>query len=125
MQRHIALSWIFPAAMILLLHTLVPHSHDFVSKSKYQSCEHQQHHVWEFVEHLLEQNSGENHLESFQVELENNLELDNTSLFSNQSFPFLPTEISLLTRIGFPKTNDILLSLSFNNAHSYRGPPLV
>lgn len=124
MQRHIALSWIFPAAMILLLHTLVPHSHDFISTDSYQSCNHQEHRVWEFVEHLLEQNSGENHLESFQVELENKLELENISLYSIIIPQFSTKEITLLKKVGIVKPNDILINPFFSNSLSYRGPPL-
>lgn len=124
MQRAIALIWILPAAMILLLHTLIPHSHDFISQDNRHNCHHQQHHVWEFVEHLLEQNSGENHLESYQVELENDLYLDNSSLFA-VSFSSFSERTTSFRAIIFPENDDFLRNTFFSNSLSYRGPPLA
>lgn len=125
MQRAIALSWILPAAMILLLHTLIPHSHDFISQNNQHNCHHQQHHVWEFVEHLLEQSSGENHLESYQVETENDFDVDNSSLFVVTFSSFSTKRITSFRTVIFPKNDDILRNTFFSNSLSYRGPPLA
>jgi len=124
MRQKIALSWVFPAAIILLLHTLIPHSHDFISHDEHQTCEHHQHNFWEFVEHLLEQNCGENHLEHYQTAFENDLDNDN-SLISNQLPQFKISNDLVLIKKPFPATDYNLKNPCLLKNLTYRGPPFV
>ena len=122
MRQKIALSWVFPAAMILLLHTLVPHSHDFISHSEPQTCNHHEHDLWEFVEHLLHQDCGQNHLEHYQISFEN--DLDN-SLVLNQLPQFKTNNHLLLIKKTFPTTDYNFKNPFLLQNLTYRGPPYV
>lgn len=127
MQKKWAISWLFPAAMILLLHTLVPHSHDFItSHEETTTCEHHQHNFWEFVEHLLEQNCGENHLEHYQISIENDIDFDNyNSLILNQLPRFTTNNHLLLIKKTFPKTNYNFKNPFLLKYLTFRGPPFL
>lgn len=122
MRQKIALSWLLPAAMILLLHTLVPHSHDFITHHEQQTCEHHEHNFWEFVEHLLHQDCGENHLEYYQISFENDLETDNNALTISQLPAFSVTD-KLLSKITFPTTDFNFKNPFLSKNLSLRGPP--
>lgn len=124
MRQKIAISWLFPAAIILLLHTLIPHSHDFITSHKHQSCEHHKHNFWEFVEHLLEQNCGENYLEFYQITFETGFDNDN-SLISNQLPQFKTANHFLLIKKPFPTTDYNLKNPCLLKNLTYRGPPFV
>lgn len=124
MRQKIALSWLIPTAMILLMHTLVPHSHDFISHHKQQTCEHQHHGFWEFVEHLLHQNCDENHLEYCQIVIKNDLEIDNSNLLIISQLPtFLINDYLSLLKITFPLTDFNLKNPFLLKSLSLRGPP--
>ena len=122
MRQKIALSWLIPAAMILLLHTLIPHSHDFLAHHEAQTCTHHEHSFWEFVEHLLHQDCGENHLEYYQITFEEDIDFDN--LFISHDLPhFLIFDKKIITQQYISLTDFsfknpfLLLSLTL------RGPP--
>ncbi|MFK7947507.1 MAG: hypothetical protein AB8G11_07960 [Saprospiraceae bacterium] len=126
MKRKWAISWLFPAIMILLLHTLVPHSHDFISsQNESTTCEHHQHGFWEFVEHLLEQDCGENHLEYYQITFEKEVDVDNNSLIINILPQFTTNNHLLLIKKTFPTTDYNLKNPFLLQNLTYRGPPFV
>lgn len=127
MQKKWAISWLFAATIILLLHTLVPHSHDFTtSQPEPTTCEHHQHGFWEFVEHLLDQNCGEDHLEHYQVSLKKDLDIDNdNSLITNILPQFTTQNQLLLINKIFPKTDYYFKKSFLLKSLTFRGPPFV
>ena len=131
MQKKWAIRWILPAVMILLLHTFVPHSHGSVIEDKnttQTTCEHQSHGVWEFFEHLLTEDCGIEHLESYQT-ANLDIEKSNTNLniifITNNLRHFYPLETSKIINKIIPQNDFIFSENRFTTDISFRGPPTL
>lgn len=129
MQKKSAIRWLLPAVVILLLHTLVPHSHGWMQTQKstqQTTCEHQHHGVWEFFEHLLTQDCGVEHLENYQVSnIDSNKEINgfNPILIANNFNHFYPLDISKSINKIIPSNDFIFSKNRFITEISFRGPP--
>lgn len=132
MSKKWAISWLIPAVCILLLHTLVPHSHENLwsaANDIEHSCSHKQHGILEFFQHLVTQDVGTEHLEHFQNSIKKQdfnkkvvLEDTASTLFFNINNN---TIIDFIDNCNFNKFNEIpnfLISTFFKNS-PFRGPP--
>ncbi|NJN77685.1 MAG: hypothetical protein HC803_04605 [Saprospiraceae bacterium] len=129
MQKRSALRWILPAVIILLLHTLVPHSHGWMNteiKAAQTTCNHHHHGVWEFFTHLLTQDFGVEHLENYQVAdvdfQKKNLDF-NIIFITNNLSHFHPLEISKIINKIIPQNDFFFPKNRLFTEISFRGPP--
>ena len=129
MQKKSAISWLLPAVIILLLHTLLPNMEHYVSHEKEHSstaCHHESHGVWEFFEHLLSQDCGFETLENYQVSKvdfdKQNIDFNTIFITNNFSF-FYPLTTSKIIHKIIPFDDFFFSENRFINDISFRGPP--
>jgi hypothetical protein len=133
MQKKWAIRWLLPAVIILLLHTLVSHSHSWTNnenKGVQTTCEHHHHHhgVWDFFEHLLTHDCSVEHLENYPIV---NLDFNkknfpsNTIFFINNSSPFYPFLMDKTIQKIIPQNDFIFPKNRFFTEISFRGPPTL
>jgi hypothetical protein len=129
MQSKSVIRWIVPAVIILLLHTLVPHSHDWMNSENSAAtttCEHKSHGIWEFFAHLLTQDCSIEHLENYHVA---NVDANkkgfyfNTIFITNNLPHFYPLVISKTTQKIIPQDDFIFPKNRLFTEISFRGPP--
>jgi hypothetical protein len=129
MEKKSAIRWLLPAMIILLLHTLVPHSHGWTSAqndTQQTTCEHKNHGVWEFFEHLLTQDCGVEHLENYQVSKVdfNKQNIDFNAVFITNNFShFYPLVTSKIIHKIIPSNDFVFSENQIFTEISFRGPP--
>jgi hypothetical protein len=129
MNKKWAISWLIPAVCILLLHTLIPHVHNYTlqnNNNQHSNCQHKKHGVWEFLEHLATQDVGSEHLENYQNSIKKQV--------FNKKIAFANTTSTLFININNHTIINFTNNCSFNNSYlfpknsflktfSLRGPP--
>ncbi len=131
MVKRNAIYWLIPTVIILLLHTLVPHTHHVTTEIKKNTaitCHHGQHDIWEFFEHLLLQDGGYEHLENYQVSKVgfDKQDFNFSTLFITNNFSFFyPLTTSKTIHKIIPFNDFIFPKNRFINDISFRGPPIL